>query len=323
MEQQDWRRAVLPCLPDSIRDMLACIPEEAPLEEIRLRAGQPLELRFSGYDRLVYAQGGRPAVTAADCEETLRRISEHSIYAWEEELRQGFVTLPGGCRVGLCGRAVTGRTGILRLSDITGLCIRIAHACEGAGEALLPYLADGAGRLASTLIVSPPGAGKTTLLRDIARLCSCGAPGLAPCRVCVVDTRYELAGCVRGEPQFDLGPRTDVLSGCGKAEGIRMMLRAMSPELIVVDELGTPLDIAAVLEAAGSGVQVLGGMHSGSAAMLQKRRSLSALLSSGLFSRYVILSRRQGPGTVEGVFDHALRQLVLREEATCRKSLPS
>ena len=228
MEQQGWRR-VLPYLSDRVAALLSEVPDTLPIEELRLRAGQPLELCYAGRDRLLYAPGGRPGATAQDCEETLRRITENSLYAWEEELRRGFLTLPGGCRVGLAGRAVQEKQGVSRLVDVTGLCIRIARAVRGAAERAAPYLLDGQGGLCSTLIVSAPGAGKTTLLRDLVRIASCGAQGLRPARVSVVDTRYELAGAVRGEPQFDLGPRTDVLSGCGKAEGARMMIAAMSP----------------------------------------------------------------------------------------------
>lgn len=321
MEQQGWRR-VLPYLSDRVAALLSEVPDTLPIEELRLRAGQPLELCYAGRDRLLYAPGGRPGATAQDCEETLRRITENSLYAWEEELRRGFLTLPGGCRVGLAGRAVKEKQGVSRLVDVTGLCIRIARAVRGAAERAAPYLLDGQGELCSTLIVSAPGAGKTTLLRDLVRIASSGDQGLRPARVSVVDTRYELAGAVRGEPQFDLGPRTDVLSGCGKAEGARMMIAAMSPEIIVVDELAAPDEIAAMTEAAACGVRVLASTHSGNAALLRKRTSLRLLLASGLFERIVLLSRRRGPGTVEAVLDADWNEITT-EELPCRRSLPS
>lgn len=312
----DWRMQIFPYLPKRIRAVLEETDAAVSVEEIRFRAGQPMQLCLSDGELLLreYAP-----VSAEDCAEILRLICENSIYAWSEELRSGFLTLPGGCRVGIAGRAVLENGRIARITDVTSLCIRVAYDCRGIARSVIPLLRDGVGKLCSTLVVSPPCAGKTTLLRDLIRSASCGEAGLRPVRVGVVDTRYELAGSVRGVPQFDLGPRTDVLSGGTKAEGMRMMLLSMSPELLAADELGTTEDLLAVTEAAGCGVRVLASVHSGSSAMLQKRGSLRQLLTSGLFERYVVLSRRCGAGTVEGIYDAALRPIkrTEREAAAC------
>lgn len=303
---QSWKALFRAYLPPHVQTIVERISDPA-VEEIRLRAGQPLQVCFSYGERLIYAAGGKAAVTAEDCAETLRRICENSFYAWAEELRHGFLTLPGGCRVGVTGRAVLEDQKIARITDVTGLCIRIGRSCPGAAAGVIPLLRDAGGKLRSTLIVSAPNAGKTTMLRELIRCASGGEEGLVPSRVCVVDSRYEIAGSVRGVPQFDLGPRTDVLSGSGKAEGMRILLAAMSPEILAADELSAQEDLAAVTEAAGCGVRVLASVHSGSAGMLRRRASLDLLLRSQLFERFVVLSRRRGPGTVEGVYDMNLQ----------------
>ena len=169
MQPRSWKGDLGPYLPPRVREMLASVDEDAPLEEIRLRAGQPLQLCFTGCERLIYAVGGRPAVSAQDCADTLSRVCEQSLYAWEEELKSGFVTLPGGYRVGVCGRAV-GHDGVpARLTDVTSLNFRISRAVEGAALPVLPLLADGAGLPRSTLVLSAPGCGKTTLINLLMR----------------------------------------------------------------------------------------------------------------------------------------------------------
>lgn len=310
MEQRSWKDDLQPYLPQRIVQMLAAIEAAAPLEEIRVRAGKPLQLCFTGYERLIYAAGGRPAASAEDCAETLSRVCERSLYAWEEELRRGFITLPGGYRVGVCGRAIGTGGAIERMTDVTSLNFRISRAVPGAATPVLPYLADGDGLPYSTLVLSSPGCGKTTLLRDLARQCACGGPGIRPCRVAVVDARYELAGCIRGVPQFDLGPRTDVLSGCGKADGMRLMVTTMSPQVLVADELSSEQDVSAAQEAAACGVRLLAGVHAGSPEMLLARSPLRELLQARLFDRYVLLGRSRGVGTVEGVFNGELRRIA-------------
>lgn len=310
-----WRETLRPYLPKPVFSALQTLQDTAPIEEIRLRAGQPIHVCLSDGERLLPMTDGQLAVTAELCEETLRRICDHSLYAWAEEIKHGFLSLAGGYRVGITGRVVYENGQLARLTDVTGLCIRIGRSCIGSAARLIPYLADADGLLRTTLIVSAPCAGKTTLLRDLIRSASCGEAGLKPCCVGVVDTRYELAGCVRGVPQFDLGPRTDVLSGSGKAEGLRMLLRTMSPRILAADELAAEDEFAAVTEAAACGVRVLASVHSGSAAMLQRRGMLRPLLGSGLFERFVVLSRRCGPGTVEGVYDAALQPLERRRAA--------
>lgn len=312
MKPVGWKARIEPYLTDSIRIMLDKIDSALPVEELRIRAGQPIQLCFAGGERVLRRDGGAAAVTHEDCQAVLQKICAQSLYAWEEELKRGFVTLPGGCRVGLCGSMTAAGGGFL-YGDVNGFNFRIARAMPGAADAALPYLTDNA-RLRSALIISPPGYGKTTVLRDIARQASSGLCGLHPCRVCVVDTRFELAGCVSGAPQLDLGPRTDVLSGVSKAEGMRMMVTNMAPDVLITDELSTAAEALAAIDARSCGVTLIASAHAESLSMLAARPSMRQLFSERLFSRYLLLARERG--RIAAAYDGEMR-LISRAEPVC------
>jgi stage III sporulation protein AA len=283
------------------------------LEEIRIRQGRPLAIRTGQRDcfidrrgQAVDMPGEAYQVTGDDVRKTVQLISQGSLYAFEEEFRQGFLTIPGGHRVGLAGKAVLDAGSLKTLRDIGSLCFRIARAIPGAAQHILPYLIDHReGWPYHTLIVSPPRAGKTTVLRDLVRLLSCGVPelGLAGSSVGVVDERGEIAACYGGVPQHDLGPRVDVLDHCPKAVGMQMLLRSLSPQVIATDEIGRREDMDAVWEMVYTGVSVLTTVHASRFEELEQRPYLRELVAEGVFQRYVFLSRRRGPGPVEGVWD--------------------
>lgn len=283
----------------------------APLEEIRVREERPIQLIFPGSDGFLLADGSLSAspaqavrATHDDLLRTFQLMAKGSVYAWEEEVRGGFLTLEGGHRVGLCGRAVTEDGRIRTLKQIASLNIRIAREVAGAADPLLPQISQG-GRLLSTLIISPPQAGKTTVLRDLVRQVSVGVPalGLRGMKVGLVDERSEVAGCLQGVPQRDVGPRTDVLDGCPKAEGMMLLIRALSPQVVAVDEIGRPADTLAVMEALHAGVTVLATAHGHDLADVARRPALADLFQAGAFQRAAILGRSRGPGTVERVID--------------------
>ncbi len=282
----------------------------AGLQEIRIRQGQPV-LAYSSQRELWLSARGFVAATeqplVADqsaIRHLLATISQSSLYALEEELRSGYVTIPGGHRVGLCGRAVLDKGRVKSLKYITGFNLRLAKQVIGCAKPLLPKLLRSDGTPHSVLLVSPPQAGKTTLLRDLARSFSLGLYGVARgMKVVVVDERSEIAACYQGVPTLELGPRCDVLDACPKAEGMVMALRALSPEVLVTDEIGRPEDAAAVMEALHSGVAVISSAHASGLAELGQRPVFKQLLASRSFARYILLSARLGPGTVEAVLD--------------------
>ncbi|PTM58517.1 stage III sporulation protein AA [Desmospora activa] len=303
-------------LPLSIREMLELLPRSVytRLEEVRIREGRPLEVITPERSWFLGRSGLERGVEQAyipskeDCTKILNLISHHSLYALEEELRRGYVTIEGGHRIGLVGPAVVEGGRVRRLRSISGFNLRIAREVRGAAREVMPYLFRD-GRLFNTLIVSPPQCGKTTLLRDLVRIVSEGEGNIPSYKVGVVDERSEIAGCVEGVPQHDVGPRTDVLDACPKAEGMMMMIRSMSPELLVVDEIGRQEDGDAVFEAMHAGVALFTTAHGRSLEEVSRRPTLSRLLREGAFDRVVLLSRKNGPGTLEGIFDQSLHRL--------------
>lgn len=309
---------ILPLLPVGLRAVLQNI-KPVPIqnwEEIRVREQRTLELVYKGGYGFVTVHGElttkknlayRP--TREDCLQLLDLISNHSLYTMEEELRRGFITVRGGHRIGISGKAVLQGGRVKHIGDITGFNIRLAREIKGAGKQVLPQLLDPLSHTVSdTLIISPPGRGKTTLIRDLARLISEGdwpsaRSNWSALKVGIVDERSELAASHRGVPSFDVGPRTDVLDGCPKAEGMMMMIRSMSPDVIIVDEIGTIEDAQAIQEAVHAGIRVLATAHGTSLDDVSNRPALQQLLRAGIFARFVVLDGLAPAGTVEGIYN--------------------
>jgi len=307
---------ILPVLPGNIRSMIAALAHFIidKLEEIRFRQGRPLVLGLSDSDVFITAEG-RPTheageayrVTLVDMERLIQLISNSSFYAIEEELKNGFITLPGGHRVGLTGKALLDGGKVRTLKYLSSCNIRISRAITGVAAKLLPHLLENSrgGGFLHTILVSPPCCGKTTMLRDIIRQLSNGVPelGLAGLTLGVVDERSEIAGCYKGVPQLDVGIRTDVLDGCPKAEGMMMLLRSMNPQVIAVDEIGRGEDVGALEEVLNAGVKVLATAHGKNLAELAERPALGRIIRLKMIERFVILGRSRGVGTVEEIID--------------------
>ncbi|HEY3314772.1 MAG TPA: stage III sporulation protein AA [Bacillota bacterium] len=295
-------RQVLPLLADGLRVALSGVDSSflAGLEEIRLRVGRPLHLVGTAGEVFL----SNVVVSAADFRSTVELITGSSLYALEEELRNGYITLSGGHRVGLAGRAVVEDGRVRTLKHLGGLVIRVSREFPGAGARVLEVIwPPGRERPCSALVVSPPRAGKTTVLRDLARSMSLGGPGRPGLKVVIVDERSEIAGCFEGVPQKDVGPRTDVLDACPKAAGMMMALRALGPEVLVADEVGRPEDAESIREAVNAGVTVLCSAHGSSLDELRRRPAVREIIESGAFGHYVFLGRRPLPGTVIAILD--------------------
>lgn len=310
-------RPIFQVLPTEIRKMIEVMPKHvlASLEEIRIRQARPIEIITANRSWFLSESGGlveNPQVgkkiTYEECRKLLNRISQHSLYAMEEELRQGFVTIEGGHRIGLAGKVIMEGGKVRHLREVTGFNIRVAREIPGVAVEVLPYLWE-RNRFHHTLIISPPQCGKTTLLRDLARLVSKGKPPIPSHKVGIVDERSEIAGCIGGVPQHDVGMRTDVLDGCPKAEGMMMLIRSMSPQVIIVDEIGRAADAEAIHEAVCAGVTIFTTAHGVSLEEVSCRPHIKQLIEQKLFGRYIQLSKRRGAGTIEGIFDQTGNRL--------------
>lgn len=295
------------------------------LQEIRLRADAPLIVRYDNKEYFISNQSAFTKklsesyiITKAEIKETMEFISNYSLYAFEEELKQGFITIVGGHRVGIAGKVVLEEGKIKSMKYISFINIRLSHQVKGCADSVLPYIVREDGSIYHTLIISPPGCGKTTLLRDLIRQLSNGEevtlnasyrPGM---QVGVVDERSEIAACYMGIPQNELGIRTDVLDCCPKAKGMMLLIRSMSPQVIAVDEIGLSDDIEAIHYAIGCGCRMIATVHGGTIDEVREKPMLGDLIKKHVFERYILLSNLEQVGKVTEIYDERGSRLFYR-----------
>ena len=281
-------------------------------EEIRMRNGSPLIISTNSSDYFVtnnseLSSDARKGILINEdhINKTFKIISNYSVYAFEEEIRNGFITVKGGHRVGIGGKFVYGVRGIESMKNISSLNIRIAREKIGTSNHIIDYITDPPYNIHNTLIISSPQCGKTTLLRDIVRNLSNGVSKLGGkgFKLGVVDERSEIASMYKGMPQNDIGIRTDVLDGCLKSDGIMILIRSMSPEIIAVDEIGGIKDVEAINEALKAGVKLIATVHGSSLEEIKGKYGMKELFNEKVFKRFILLDRSSGVGTIKDIVD--------------------
>lgn len=329
MLQLQHKRAIeddiLPFVTATIRNIILKIDREIldNLEEIRLRAKKPLIVFYKKSDWFITMDGlltksitAAYMVTQQEILKCIELMSENSVYAYQDEIRSGYLTLRGGHRVGLSGKVVMQEGQIRNIKDFNGLNIRVAREIEGCSKHIAGYIIKNSQDIYNTLIIGPPQCGKTTILRDAAKIMSNGDSSFdyLGAKVGIVDERSEIAACYKGIPQNDVGFRTDVMDGCPKTLGMEMLLRSMSPNIIITDEIGTQGDKAAILKVLNSGVKIIVSAHGYNISELKMREELLELIKSGVFERYIVLSSQEGPGTLEEVVDAEMTAMYRRNK---------
>lgn len=289
------REEVIRLFPERIRKILQqAYWNPQGLQEIRLRAGKPLILWQDGQEYFVAEQGFLTRhreqaciVSQEDIRRTMETVGTYSLYAYEEELKQGFLTIQGGHRVGVAGKAIMEEQKVKGLSQISCINIRFAHQITGCA--------------------------------DMVRQISDGWETFPGNTVGVVDERSEIGGSYQGIPQNDVGIRTDVLDCCSKAEGMVMLLRSMAPQVIAVDEIGNYEDIRAIEMTLNSGCKLLATVHGSSIDEIRKKPLLERLIKEHVFERYIILQKETAGkiGKVREIYDERGTCLYQRQRSVC------
>ena len=260
---------------------------EEELQEIRIRCNRPIILRLRNMEILIEYN-----ISQKEILQTIEKLCENSIYAYKNQICEGFITVKGGHRVGITGSAVIENGKIINIKYITSLNFRIAREIIGCSRKILGQVIDvKENTINNTLIVSPPGKGKTTLLRDLIRNISNGVEelGFIGKNCSVVDERGEIAAMYQGVPQNDVGIRTDVIENISKAKGMKMLIRSMAPEVIACDEIGSKEDVEAIKEALISGVKGIFTMHGRTLEDIKKNKGINELIENKQIEKIIFI----------------------------------
>lgn len=285
-----------------------CDLDKEHLQEIRLRVGQVPMFTYKGEElsfktsKIDFSNCGiKTFITKKDIEQIFQWLCGYGVYAYQEEMKKGYITIQGGHRVGIGGQVSFNSQGnVIGMKYINSLLIRVSHDIKGVGEALTKDLYEN-GRPYNILILSPPGCGKTTLLRDLIRNFSYGTTYGMGVNVSVIDEREELAAAYMGVATLDLGPRTDLILGCDKGAGMEMCLRALGPNIVAVDEIYSKTDLESIKRLKGCGCAILATHHATDFDDFSNKTFGKELLAEQIFDRFIVLSKDNGKYLVKEI----------------------
>ena len=255
--------------------------------EIRIRANRPIILKLRERDLMLQYN-----IQQSEILQIVERICENSIYAYKNQICEGFVTVQGGHRIGITGSCVIENGKIINVKYISSLNFRIAREVLNCSTRVLREIIDVENKtIFNTIIVAPPGKGKTTVLRDLVRRLSNGIDEINfRGKVCgVVDERGEIAAMYKGVPQNDVGIRTDIIENVNKYKGIHMLIRTMAPEIVACDEIGSKEDVEAIHYALFSGVKGIFTMHGRNIEDIKNNKQIYELVENREIQKVIFL----------------------------------
>lgn len=294
-------------LPAKISNVLDKLPYES-ICELRLRADNPIVVNLQGENYYLNEcsiskdKNMSCCVSIGVLQGIMQRLTKDSLYSVNDQIIEGYLTYDGGIRVGVCGEVVSVDNKVKTIKNISSINFRFPHFVKNCSMKLLPYIIDTSRNIKNTLIISPPGAGKTTYLRDIVYQLSNKFELL---NILLVDERQELFSVFDGKDILKLN-NVDVYSNCTKKYAFNNGIRSMKPDVIVTDEINVEKDLGDIESALTSGVKIFASIHAGSINELKQKSNFSDFIKKGLFERYIVLSKQNGIGTIEGIYNENL-----------------